>query len=134
MAYTIKTNNKPTAQEGIGLYLDAGWGTSTDYVNAVDDFEKAYQNSFFITAFNQDKLVGMIRYLSDGFHDTQIVECLVLKNFQKQGIANAMLNKLKELYPDSTIYIQTTEAFQDVFIKEGFKKHKLIGMSYFKRG
>ena len=48
------------------------------------DFEKAYQNSFFITAFNQDKLVGMIRYLSDGFHDTQIVECLVLKNFQKQ--------------------------------------------------
>ena len=134
MTYTIKTNHKPKAQEGISLYLDAGWGTSEDYVNAIDTFEKAYQNSFFITAFNQDKLVGMIRYLSDGFHDTQIVECLVLKRFQKQGIAKAMLNKLKELHPTSAIYIQTTEAYQEVFLKENFKKHKLVGMSYFKRG
>ena len=132
MDYIIKTTYIPKVQDGIALYLDAGWGKSSDYTRLSENFEKAYQNSFFITAFYHEKLVGMTRYLSDGFHDTQILECVVLKEFQKQGIAKTMLNKIKELYPSSAIYVQTTNAYQEVFLKENFQKHHLIGMSYLK--
>ena len=133
MDFTIRSDFKPKSMDGINLYLNAGWGVPNDYVNLVQRFENAYKNSFFITAFSGDKLVGMIRYLTDGFHDTQILECLVLKDFQCHGIAKEMLDKLKELYPETAIYLQCTENYHEVFLKEGFKKHKLIGMSYYKR-
>lgn len=128
----IKTDVKPKVIDGINLYLNAGWGEPNDYINLVQVYENAYENSFFITAFFKEKLIGMIRYLSDGFHDTQILECIVLKSYQKQGVCKNMLNKLKELYPQSVIYILSTESHQDIFVQEGFKKHQLVGMSYFK--
>ncbi len=123
----------PRAVEGVSLYLDSGWGIAKDYVGSEQIFEKAYQNSKFVTMRDDQKLVGMIRYLTDGFHDTQIIECLVLQSYRHKGIAKAMLNKLKELYPQTAIYIQSTEKFEEAFIKEGFKKHRLVGLSYLKR-
>lgn len=123
----------PKAVEGVSLYLDSGWGTAKDYVGSEQTFEKAYQNSKFVTMRDNQKLVGMIRYFTDGFHDTQIIECLVLQSYRRKGIAKAMLNKLKELYPQTAIYIQSTEKFGEAFLKEGFKKHQLIGLSYLKR-
>ena len=121
---------KPTAIEGIELYLDAKWGNESDYKNAASSFEKAYQNSLFITAREDNKLIGMIRYLTDGFHDTQIIECLVLKEFQRKGIAKKMLQALKEQYPHTDIYVQSPEKFKDAFLKMEFKKHDLIGLSF----
>lgn len=134
MSYFIEIDKKPKGVEGINLYLNAGWGTQADYVGQVKVFEDAYYNSHFVTARKDEKLIGMIRYFTDGFHDTQIIECLVLKDFQKQGVAKNMLNKLKEKYPDSAIYIQSTKVFEEAFLKEGFKKHQLVGLSYFKKG
>ena len=125
----IYKDKKPQAEEGISLYLDAGWGGVSDYIGAQKKFDEAYKNSHFITAVDRDKLVGMIRYFTDGFHNTQIIECLVLKSYQKQGIARAMLNELKQLY-DASIYVNATEKYQDVYVKEGFKKHRLVGLSF----
>lgn len=130
----IYNNKKPNVLDGISLYLDAGWGVARDYAGAQKTFDEAYKNSHFITAIDNDKLVGMIRYFTDGFHDTQIIECIVLKSYQKQGIAKAMLNELKELHPGTAIYIQSTENYKEAFIKEGFKKHQLVGLSFLKRG
>ncbi|NCB50062.1 MAG: GNAT family N-acetyltransferase [Alphaproteobacteria bacterium] len=134
MEILIESTKKPKALEGINLYLNAGWGKEEDYIHSVDVFEKAYQNSFFITARYQNKLIGMIRFFTDGFHDTQIIECVVLDKFQKKGIGRNMLDKLKNLYPNNAIYIQATEKYQDFFIEEKFKKHALVGLSYVKKG
>ena len=130
----IYNDKRPNVLDGISLYLDAGWGVARDYAGAQKTFDEAYKNSHFVTAVDSDKLVGMIRYLTDGFHDTQIIECIVLKSYQKQGIAKAMLKELKELYPGTAIYIQSTENYKDAFIKEGFKKHQLVGLSFLKKG
>ncbi len=130
--YTITEDEIPNARDGIALYLDAGWGTAADYVGAEQVFETAYRNSHFVTAKDGQHLVGMIRYLTDGAHDTQIVECVVLSSHRNQGVAKAMLDKLKERYPTTDIYIQSTEKCQDFFLREGFKKHRLIGLSYSK--
>jgi GNAT superfamily N-acetyltransferase len=131
--YTLQTHKIPDAKSGINLYLDAGWGTAKDYIGAEKIFEQAYQNSHFILAKDGDKLIGMIRYFTDGFHDTQIIECLVLKQYQNQGIAHVMLNKLKEICAGTAIYVQSVEKYQDFFVHEEFKKHHLIGLSYLKK-
>lgn len=130
----IYNNKTPNASDGISLYLDAGWGVARDYDGAQQILNAAYKNSHFITAVDNNKLVGMIRYFTDGFHDTQIIECIVLKSYQNHGVAKAMLNELKELYPNTAIYIQSTENYKEAFIKEGFKKHQLVGLSFLKRG
>lgn len=129
----IYHNKKPNVLEGINLYLDAGWGVAKDYVGAQKTFEDAYKNSHFITAVDDDKLVGMIRYLTDGYHDTQILECIVLKSHQKQGVAGKMLDRLKERHPQTAIYIQCVDEYKNAFIKQGFKKHHLIGLSFLKK-
>lgn len=126
----IFKHKTPEVMEGISLYLDAGWGTSKDYIGAQKIFEEAYKNSHFVTAMDGNKLIGMIRYFTDGYHDTQIIECIVLKSYQRKGIAKGMLNSLKEMYPGSAIYVQSTDNYKDIFIKEGFKKHHLVGLSF----
>lgn len=127
--YTITTNETPKVEDGIALYVDAGWGKAQDYNGLESSFAGAYQHSHFILAKDGQKLVGMIRYLTDGFHDTQIIECVVLKAYQNQGIAEAMLTQLKQMYTGSAIYIQSTESARDFFIQQGFKKHTLVGLS-----
>lgn len=129
----IYHNKKPNVLEGINLYLDAGWGRAEDYSGAQKNFEEAYNNSHFVTAVENNKLVGMIRFLTDGFHDTQILECIVLKSYQNRGIAGKMLDMLKDVYPHTAIYVQSVENYKDAFIKQGFKKHHLIGLSYLKK-
>ena len=129
----IDNNTRPNVSDGIALYLDAGWGSAKDYAGTQKIYENAYQNSHFITATDKNNLVGMIRYFTDGSHDTQIIECVVLKAYQKQGIAKAMLNELKNMYPNTSIYIETTAPYKNAFLKEGFKEHSLVGLSYIKR-
>lgn len=120
--------------EAIALYLDAGWGTSSDYEGKSAVWEKAFQNSHFITAYDDNHLVGMIRFLTDHAHDTMIVECLVLKKYQNQGVAKQMLDALKEQFAHTAIYIQTTPSSEAFFAQNGFKKHHLLGMSYYVKG
>lgn len=131
--YKIFTNKIPNVDDGIELYLDAGWGTADDYRKRYNIWAGAYKNSSFITAECDDKVVGIIRYLTDGFHDTKVIECVVLKKYQKMGIASAMMNKLKELYPQSSLYVEAVEQSKDFFSSQGFRKHKLVGMSYCKK-
>ena len=130
----IKNNAIPQAHEAIALYLDAGWGEQQHYTGRESVFEKAFNASRFITAWDGERLVGMIRFLSDGAHDTQIIECLVLKAYRRQGIATKMLTLLKEDYGQTVLYIQTTPEGEACLMKNGFKKqHRLTGMSFVNR-
>lgn len=127
---TIETDKIPAAHDGIALYLDAGWGTPADYEHATETYETAYHHCRFITAWTDDRLIGMIRYWTDTVHDTQIIECVVSSACRGQGVGRALLDRLKALYPTTALYVNATEKCQDFFLHEGFKKHRLIGLSY----
>ena len=127
---SVEINQKPLSDEAITLYLDAGWGTPADYTDAEAVFGKAFDHSHFITARDSQKLVGMIRFLSDEAHDTQVIECVVLKSYQRQGIGSQMLDALVQHYGTTDIYIQSTADAEAFFEKRRFKKHHLIGLSY----
>lgn len=129
MNITIKTNKKPEPIDAVKLYLDAGWGSASDYKTSNAVLTEAFKNSHFVTAYDDDRLVGMIRFFTDGAHDTQIIECLVEKSYQNKDIATNMINNLIENYGNTSIYIEATEQSKDFFTKNNFKKHSLIGLS-----
>lgn len=129
MNITLKTNKIPETLDAVKLYLDAGWGEASDYKSANSVLKTAFQNSHFITAYDGEHLVGMIRFLTDGAHDTQIIECLVEKSYQNKDIATNMISKLIENHGHTSIYVESVEQNKDFFIKNNFKKHSLVGLS-----
>ncbi len=130
MNIEIYDSKKPLANDLIRLYLDAGWGTEKNYENSENIFNHAIKNSNLITAYDGNKLVGFIRFLSDYSHDTQILEFIVDKKYRNNGIGTKLIEKLAENFGNTSIYINSTEIAVDFLSRRHFKKHKLTGMSY----
>lgn len=113
----LDTSKKPTVDEAVALYVEAGWGTNNQY--DYNRFESAFKNSHFVTAYVNDNMVGFVRYLTDGAHETIVNEFLVSKSMQKKGIGTALLEKLTELHGNTDIYISTPKEIEPFFLKNG---------------
>ncbi|MEM7370896.1 MAG: GNAT family N-acetyltransferase [Bacteroidota bacterium] len=57
-----------------------------------------------ITAWDQDRLVGCVRILSDGYYFGTIPEILVDPAYQKQGIGRALMEQAWEHSPTSLFF------------------------------
>ena len=76
------------------LYKIAGWWKESC---SSDQISKLISGSFsFLTAWNEDKLVGFGRVISDGFNDAYIQDVYVDENYRKQGVAGTIISKLAE--------------------------------------
>lgn len=125
---TIFDTKIPEASEAVELFLAIGWGQSSDY--STTKWQKIFVNSQCITAYDGERLVGLLRYLTDGFQDTQICECVVSPEYQKQGIGTQMLERLIGLCGHTSIYgsaLQDTESF---FNRSGLQsREKMVTVS-----
>ena len=122
------TETKPIAQDAIALYLALEWGKEADY--DANTWQRVFANSQCITAYANDRLVGLLRYLTDGYHDTQICECVVLPEYQKQGIGTQMMDRLIELYGHTNIYGASLNNAAEFFNKRGLQsREKMITVS-----
>lgn len=84
-------------EEILPLYSSVGW---TNYVNAPDMLERAYQNSpLKIGAFDGDKLIGVIRVVGDGESIVFIQDLLVLPEYQRKGIGTQLIRAVMERFP-----------------------------------
>lgn len=118
---------RPKAEEAIKIYTRLGWGKLEEY-NSIR-FEKAFENSFFLTAYDSSNLIGFIRFLSDGAHDTSILEFVVHPKYQGFNIGKKMLNDLVQKLGHTNIYLNCPENTVEFFLKNEFKKHQLKGLS-----
>jgi len=83
------------------LYKMAGWWKESC---SSEQISKLISGSFcFLTAWNEDKLVGFGRVISDGFNDGYIQDVYVAENFRKQGIAGNIISKLTEYCKEKNI-------------------------------
>lgn len=79
------------------LFLSVGWQSGKHPEKLVI----AFQNSTrVISAWDNDKLVGLIRGLDDGIWQATIDCLLVHSKYQGQGIASVLLEMLKADYKD----------------------------------
>lgn len=79
------------------LFLSVNWESGkypTKLAVAVKNYETV------ISAWDGDKLVGLICAMDDGIMTAYIHYLLVNPEYQRQGIGKALLEKTKEIYKD----------------------------------
>lgn len=112
----------PSKEEFYQLYQTTGWNAGT-YTE--DDLFKAINNSWYVLSAYQDgKLVGFGRIISDGIYQTFIGDLIVHPDYQKRNIGSEILNLLTEKCKSSGIkWIQLTcaEGKADFYKKYGFQ-------------
>lgn len=100
MNFELKENVIPCIKDIIDLYNDVGW---SNYTNRVVMLQKAYKTSLLvIAAWHEDKLLGAIRIVGDGYSIIYIQDIVVLKAYQHMGIGSKLIteamNKYKDVY------------------------------------
>ena len=82
--------------EILGLYTSVGW---TNYTDNPEMLRNAYLNSLKIYgAYVDDKLIGIIRVVGDGFSVLFIQDPLVHPDFQRNGIGTLLLKRMLKEY------------------------------------
>lgn len=80
------------------LYTSNKW---TVYTRDMPKLMEAIRNSLaVITAWEGEKLAGLIRAVGDGQTILYIQDILVLEEYRRQGIGTELLGKILEAYPN----------------------------------
>ncbi len=88
-------NALPNKEEFYQLYETTNWNANGTFTK--HDLYKAISNSWYIIAvYNDSKLIGFGRIISDGVYQTFIGDMIVHPDYQKQGIGSKVLNLLME--------------------------------------
>jgi GNAT superfamily N-acetyltransferase len=97
MAFMYKKNVIPDSGSVMHLYGDAGF---TSYTKDLDRLMKALENSLFIiTAWESDRLIGLIRAVGDSNTILYIQDILVLSSYRRKGIGTSLLKQLINEFP-----------------------------------
>ena len=100
MNITLKDNIIPSLDKLLELYNNVGW---SNYTNNPEMLQKAYENSLLIlTAWMDNKLIGVIRIVGDGASIIYIQDILVLEEYQHRGVGFRLfteaINRYKNVY------------------------------------
>lgn len=127
---TICFTNEPPKDFGklLSLYESLGWNSLK---LSVDDLKQMCNQSWYaIYAFEDQKLVGMGRIISDGVITGIICGLCVLPSYQSKGIGKEMLNRMIDHCEQNRIIPQLlcTENLEPYYESFGFRKFT-VGMT-----
>lgn len=96
MDFSIKEYDTFNEAELLNLYTSVGW---TNYTSHPEMLKNAYAHSLKILgAYENEKLVGIIRVVGDGHSVVFIQDLLVYPEYQRQGIGTALLKQILQDY------------------------------------
>ena len=96
MTYIIKEYENYNEQEILDLYKSVEWDL---YIVDSTMLKNAYNNSLkTYGAYVDDKLVGIIRVVGDGYSVVFIQDLLIRPEFQRQGIGRALMQRIIDEY------------------------------------
>lgn len=97
------TDEKKFTQQAVqDLFLSVGW-VSGQYPSRL--FKALQNSSTVLTAWDGDRLVGLVRLLDDSEMVAYMHYVLVHPDYQGQGIAGTLIEMVKEKYKDY-LYIE----------------------------
>jgi predicted GNAT family N-acyltransferase len=110
------------------LFDQAGWvNHDIDTKEMYDNFNLPFINStLVISAWDNDKLVGTIRVLSDKIIRSVIYDLVVDKEYQHKGIGKTLIKKCIEKFPDTDWLVETTEERKTFYEQLGFIKNESV--------
>lgn len=104
------------------LYNDVGW---LAYTQDLSVLKQAVSNSLdVVSAWDKDKLIGLIRIVGDGLTIVYVQDILVLNAYQNKGIATQLMQRILHKYVKVRQKVLLTEEAQDVrhfYEKHGFQ-------------
>ena len=78
------------------LYNAVGWRAYTDNMNAL---REGFKNSLLVlSAYEDGKLMGLIRMVGDGHTIVFIQDILVFPEFQRKGVGTALIKSVLKRY------------------------------------
>lgn len=92
MQFTVKGYSIYNEQEILHLYDSVGW---TNYTSNPSMLANAYQHSLKVLgAYDEDKLIGILRAVGDGYSMVYIQDIIVLPEYQRKGIGTLLLQQI----------------------------------------
>jgi len=92
----IKEYGKYSPEEILPLYADVG---RTAYTQDPQTLQKGFENSLLVlAAYENDRLIGIIRVVGDGHTVVYVQDLLVLRQYQRRGIGSALLKAILVRY------------------------------------
>jgi GNAT superfamily N-acetyltransferase len=83
----------PDKDEYFSLFATTGW--NEDYKASPDDLERTNRNSWLVvSAYDEDKLVGFGRVVTDFVLHAMIYDMIVLPDYQGRGIGTMIMERL----------------------------------------
>lgn len=130
----IKKYENFRLEEIINLYQSVGW---TNYLERFDILEEAYANSLCVLgAYDDDRLIGIIRAVGDGQTIVFVQDIIVLPEHQRKGIGTkllkAVIDKYKYVY-QMELLTDNTEKTKAFYRSVGFTASDDIGCVAFIR-
>ncbi len=89
----VYSTKLPNQKEYIKLFETTGW--NKDYKLSSQELHNSLQNSSYcISAYENEKLIGFGRMLSDGIAHAVLFDVIVLPKFQGNAIGSMIMEKL----------------------------------------
>jgi GNAT superfamily N-acetyltransferase len=93
--------------------------------------ERAFANSHTVVfVFDEEKLIGVGRALSDGEYQAAIYDVAVLPNYQGKGIGKRIIQTIVEHLPNCNVILYASPGKETFYEKLNFKRMK-TGMALF---
>ena len=117
-----RNNAKITPAQAIDLYIRATLGERRP-IDRVTTFADMLANAnLIITAWDQEKLVGIARTLTDFSYVAYLADLAVDEQYQKQGIGKQLIEETKShLDSECTIVLLAAPKANDYYQKIGFE-------------
>ncbi len=93
--------------------------------------QKAFEASYCtVFLYDQDKMVGFGRAISDGAYQAAIYDCAVVDVYQGKGLGKLIVQKILIQLKDCNIILYASPGKEDFYEEQGFSRMK-TGMAYF---
>ena len=106
------------------LFVAVGWSDGTE---TPDMIQKGYRipwvnSTVVVSAWDNERLVGAVRALSDTMFRSVIYDLLVSPDHQRNGIGKELVRRCVARFPDSEWLVGTHEKTSGFYEKIGFAK------------
>ena len=112
------------------LFMSVGWSNGSETSDMISNYNIPFINStLVISAWENERLIGAVRVLSDKIFRSIIYDLLVLPEFQNKEIGKELVKRCIEHFPNSEWLVQTTETISSYYVKQGFKVNNDVFLS-----
>ena len=104
------------------LFIAVGWSDGTESTEMINNYNIPFINStLVISAWHNNRLVGVVRVLSDKMFRSIIYDLIVDPEFQNNGIGSELIKHCIQQFPNSEWLVETKQNIAGFYENIGFK-------------